>query len=149
MWGSAFGATLALGVAVALVVVETFKCVVLEYGAVQAGRFIEWGFRELISSHTCVTIESIDQQSVERCFSVFEREVVWFERQSYVLYFISPLFDYNQYFGLPALFIFGCCCGVSISRHRHARVHRGDGGGSGTRYPNPRPVLRRGRGTLA
>ena len=89
MSGSAFG-ELALLVAVALVVFETFKSVVLEYGAVQAGRFIEWGFREHISSHTCVTIDSIDQQSVERCFSVFERQVVWSERQSYVLYFISP-----------------------------------------------------------
>ena len=91
MLGSAFGATLALVVAAALVMFETFKSVVLEYGAVLAGRFIEWGFWEHISSHTCVTIDSIDQQSVERFVSVLERDVVRFERHSYVLYFISPL----------------------------------------------------------
>ena len=66
MSGSSFGAKLALFVAFALVVFETFKSVVLEYGAVQAGRFIEWGFRGHISSHTCITVDSIDQQSVER-----------------------------------------------------------------------------------
>ena len=44
MSGSAFGATLALLIAAALLVADTFKNVVLEYGAFQAGRFIQLVF---------------------------------------------------------------------------------------------------------
>ena len=144
---------MALFVAVALVVFENSKSVVLGYGAVQAARFIEWGFREHISSHTCITIDSIDQQSVEISFSVFEREEVWSESQSFVFYYISPLFGYPLYFGPCGLInhrllLLLLLLRVSASRQRRTSVHGRDGG-SGTRYTNSRPVLRRGRGTFA
>ena len=148
MSGSAFGATLALLIAVALLVVDTFKSVVLEDGAFQAGRFIQRGFTERVASQTCVTIETFDERTVERMVSMFEREVVWSERHSYVLSFISPLLDYPQYFGFPALLLFFfCCCRVSVTRQRRTitPIH----GDAGSRIPNPRPVLQRGRGTLA
>ena len=148
MSGSAVGATLALLIAVALLVVDTFKSVVLEYGAMQAGRFIQWGFTERVASQTCVTIETFDERTVERMVSMFEREVVWSERHSYVLSVISPLLDYPQYFGFPALLLFFfCCCRVSVTRQRRTitPIH----GDAGSRIPNPRPVLQRGRGTLA
>ena len=156
MSGSAFGATLALLIAAALLIADTFKNVVLEYGAFQAGRFIHWGFFQFgstgrVASQTCVTIETYNERTVERVVSMFEREVVWSERHSNVLAFISPLLDYPQYFGFPALLLFFCCCRVSV--FAPGSRQRGPGpsmhGGAGSRIPNPRPVLQRGRGTLA
>ena len=101
----AFGATFALFVAVTLVIFESIKSLVLENGSQQVGKFISWSFNERVTESTsqCFTFDSCGQQSVQRVISLFEREVVWSEQSSYVLHFISPLFDHFVIFGFSAI----------------------------------------------
>ena len=55
----AFGATFALLVAMALVIFESLKSIVIEYGSWQVGRFISWGFSERVTESTsnCFTLD--------------------------------------------------------------------------------------------
>ena len=73
MSASAFGTASALFVAAALVIFESPKSIVIEYGTWQVGRFIDWGFREQVtaSTSTCITIDSCEEQSVQRIVSLF------------------------------------------------------------------------------
>ena len=155
MSANAFEATFALFVAVALVIFESLKSIVIEYGTWQVGRFIDWGFREQVteSSNSCITIDSCEQQSVQRIVSLFEREVVWFEQSSYVLHFVSPLIDHFFIIGFGAIVFVFICCRISVSQQQDhpspVRALSVSDGSPGAPFKNPRPVLQRRRGTLA
>ena len=150
----AFGAAFALFVAVAFVIFESLKSLVLEYGFQQVGKLISWSFNERVTESTsqCFAFDSCEQQSVQQV-SLFEREVVWSEQSSYVLHFISPLFDNFLIVGFSAIGLVPICCDISVSQQRDPPasicVPRVSDGGASARYKNPRPIFQRGRGTLA
>ena len=52
MSATAFGATFALFVAVALVIFASLKSVVLEYGSQQVGKLISWSCSERVESRS-------------------------------------------------------------------------------------------------
>ena len=151
----AFGATFALFVAVALVICESLKSLVLEYGSQQVGKLIRCSFNERVTESTsqCFAFDSCEQQSVQRVISLFEREVVWSEQSSYVFHFISPLFDHFIIFGFSAIGLVFICCKISESQQRDPPasicVPRVSNGGISAGCKNPRPVVQCGRGTLA
>ena len=154
MSATAFGATFALFVAVAFVIFESLKSLVLEYGSQPVGKLISWSFNERVTESTsqCFAFDC-EQQSVQRVISLFEREVVWSEQSSYVCHDISPLFDHSIIFGFSAIGLVFICCNISVSQQRDPPasicVPRVTDGVSSARCKNPRPVLQRGRVTLA
>ena len=153
MSANAFGGTLALFVAVPWVIFESLKSVVLECGSQQVGKLISWSFSERVESRSECLAFDCEQQSVRRVNSLFEREVVWSEQSSYVLHFISPLFDHFIIFGFSAIGLVFISCKISVSQQRDPpssiSLLRISNGGVSAGYKNPRPVLQRGRGTLA
>ena len=154
MSATAFGATFALFVAVAFVIFESLKSLVLEYGSQQVGKLISWSFNERVESRGECLASDCEQQSVQRVISLFEREVVWSEQSSYVIHYLSPLCDHFILFGFSALGFVIVCCRISVSQQQRDSpafipVRRISDCGLGSGYKNPRPVLQRGRGTLA
>ena len=150
----AFAATFALFVAVALLMFESLKSFVIEYGTWQVEGSSIGASESKSQKARAVALRSILVSSSQcSVSSLFEREVVWSEQSRYVCHFISPLMDHFLIIGFGAIVFGSICCRISVSQQQDPpspiRAPRVSDGSPGARYRNPRPVLRRGRGTLA
>ena len=143
--------SIALLVALAWCVLQQAADVLLDYvhqGVRKIARSVLEDYR-IENSSSCLSIDSLISSShhrhvIERFVSIIEREVQSIDIHTSAHDVLSFVFRHIQLFLLSSLVFIGLVCACSCQLRVSRRA-----GNVPARKPNPRPVLQRGRGTLA